>query len=177
MPVNAENILITGYPGVGKTTLITRLARTMMKNSPIGFYTTEIRERGLMQGFELISLDGRRGLLAHVDIKSPLHVGRYGVDVPGFEKIVEGIDFFGAGSPYVIIDEIGKMDCLSPRFCHIVLNLLDSDKTLIATVAYKGPAFITDIKKRRDVLLMEMQSENANNVFTAILREITIEPD
>ena len=57
------------------------------------------------------------------------------------------------------------------------LNLLDSDKTLIAAVAYKGPAFIKNIKKRRDVLLMEMQSENENKVFNAVLREINIEPD
>ena len=177
MTGSGKNILITGYPGTGKTTLITRLARAMMNNSPVGFYTTEIRKQGLRQGFELVSLDGQRGLLAHVDIKSPLHVGKYGVDVKGFEKFVEGIDFFGVGSSYVIIDEIGKMECLSKRFCSIVLSLLDSDKTLIATVAYKGPAFISDIKKRGDVLMLEMQPRNADNVFTAVLSEIAVEPE
>ena len=103
-------------------------------------------------------------------------MGKYGVDVKGFEKFVDGIDFFGAGSPYVIIDEIGKMECLSKRFCRLVLSLLDSDKTLIATVAYRAPAFITDIKKRRDALLMELQPRNADDVFTSVLSEITVEP-
>jgi nucleoside-triphosphatase len=176
MMVNAKNILITGYPGVGKTMLIIRLAQAMMHYRPVGFYTTEIRKRGIRQGFELVSLDGRRDLLAHVDIKSPLHVGKYGVDVSGFERFIAGIEFFDAGSPYVIIDEIGKMECLSPRFCKLILNLLDSDKTLIATIAYKGPAFITDIKGRRDVVLREMQSENRNDLLTGILHEIHIEP-
>ncbi|HOO39514.1 MAG TPA: nucleoside-triphosphatase [Deltaproteobacteria bacterium] len=176
MAGSGKNILITGYPGTGKTTLITRLARTMMNNHPVGFYTAEIRKQGIRQGFELLSLDGQRGLLAHVDIQSPLHVGKYGVDVKGFEKFIERIDFLGARSPCVIIDEIGKMECLSKRFCSIVMSLLDSDKTFIATVAYKGPAFITDIKKRGDVLMMELQSGNADDVFTAVLSEITVEP-
>jgi nucleoside-triphosphatase len=176
MMVNAKNILITGYPGVGKTTLIIRLAREMMHYRPVGFYTTEIRKRGIRQGFKLVSLDGRSDLLAHVDIKSPLHVGKYGVDVAGFEKFLTGIDFYGAGTPYVIIDEVGKMECLSSRFSKLILNLLDSDKTLIATIAYKGPAFIADIKGRRDVSLMEMQSENRNDLFADILHEIHIEP-
>ena len=39
-----KNILITGLPGVGKTTLIKKLAEVLNDLNPIGFYTAEIRE-------------------------------------------------------------------------------------------------------------------------------------
>ena len=58
-----KNILITGLPGIGKTTLIRRLYEELKDTHPVGFYTGEIRENGVRKGFELISLDGRRGLL------------------------------------------------------------------------------------------------------------------
>jgi len=40
--VKIKNILITGLPGIGKTTLIKRLSEAFSPFSPIGFYTAEI---------------------------------------------------------------------------------------------------------------------------------------
>jgi len=80
-----KNLLITGLPGVGKTTLIKKLSEALKGFHPIGFYTEEIREEGVRGGFELIDLDGRRGLLSHRDIRSPYKVGQYRVDIKGFE--------------------------------------------------------------------------------------------
>lgn len=39
-----KNILITGLPGVGKTTLIKKLTEALKDFYPVGFYTEEIRE-------------------------------------------------------------------------------------------------------------------------------------
>ena len=39
-----KNILITGLPGVGKTTLIKKLTEALKDFDPVGFYTEEIRE-------------------------------------------------------------------------------------------------------------------------------------
>jgi nucleoside-triphosphatase len=57
-----KNILITGQPGIGKTTLIKKLATELADLRPVGFYTEEIRENGVRRGFELVSLSGQRGL-------------------------------------------------------------------------------------------------------------------
>jgi nucleoside-triphosphatase len=35
-----------------------------------GFYTEEIREREERVGFKIITLDGKEGLLAHIDFKT-----------------------------------------------------------------------------------------------------------
>ena len=77
MGLTKNNILITGLPGIGKTTLIKKLSEELRNFHPVGFYTAEIREEGIRNGFELISLDGRKGLLSHIDIKSPYRVGKY----------------------------------------------------------------------------------------------------
>lgn len=67
-------LLITGFPGAGKTTLIKKLAERLRTFSPIDFYTAEIRQSEERKGVELISVDGRRRLFAHQDLKSPNRV-------------------------------------------------------------------------------------------------------
>lgn len=166
-----KHILITGVPGIGKTTLIRKLAGALKDFHPVGFYTAEIREKGIRQGFELIGLDGGRGLLSHVDIKSPYMVGKYRVDVQGFE------DFFGANlslvpsTRLVIIDEIGKMECLSAKFKNDIREILGSEKILIATIALRGTGFIEEIKNRDDVRLFEITRDNRDSLLSEILEE------
>jgi nucleoside-triphosphatase THEP1 len=43
--LQTRHILITGVPGVGKTTLIKALCQDLASVNPVGFYTEEIRER------------------------------------------------------------------------------------------------------------------------------------
>lgn len=59
-----RHILLTGLPGVGKTTLIKQLADLLVAHHPHGFFTQEIREDGIRKGFALITL-GNRSTLAN----------------------------------------------------------------------------------------------------------------
>ena len=101
-----RHLLITGLPGTGKTTLLVRLARSLAEFRPAGFYTEEIRERGERLGFRLMSLDGRKGILAHVEFRGKERVGRYCVDVKGFEAFLaqlrhlkaNGVEFIVRGN-------------------------------------------------------------------------------
>ncbi|HKZ56888.1 MAG TPA: NTPase [Thermodesulfovibrionales bacterium] len=163
-----KNILLTGLPGVGKTTLIRRLSEELKNLHPAGFYTEEIREEGVRKGFELIGLDGKKGLLSHVEIKSPYRVGKYKVDVKGFEGFLDSIAFFAPETKLIIIDEIGKMECLSPEFKRLIKEILDSEKMVIATIAFKGSGLIEEIKKRNDVRLFEITERNRDSLLSEI---------
>ncbi len=167
-----KNLLITGLPGVGKTTLIRKLSEALEDFHPTGFYTTEIRQGGMRKGFELIDLKGRRGILSRVDLKSHDRVGRYKVDVRGFGDFLDGMSFFDPSSAVIIIDEIGKMECLSDKFGRILEEILDSKKWVIATIALKGGGLITKVKQRRDVQLFEMTPSNRDVLFSKILNVI-----
>jgi nucleoside-triphosphatase len=104
-----------------------------------GFYTEEIKEHGTRKGFSLISLSGQRSILSHVDFKGPRRVGKYKVDIEGFNRFLEGINFDEAD--VVVVDEIGKMEAMSTSFRELITNLMASGKTVIATIALKGDSF------------------------------------
>jgi len=162
MNPNHNNILLTGPQGVGKTTVIKKLCVDVAHLNPVGFYTEEIRERGVRKGFALVSLDGRRSVLSHVDIRSHHRVGKYGVDITGFEQFLSTVDFDHPTCGLIVIDEIGKMECLSPEFERLLLRLLDSDKRLAATIALKGGGIIEQAKRRADVHLLRVTAESRN---------------
>jgi nucleoside-triphosphatase len=172
MNLRRKNLLITGHPGVGKTTLIVKLAEVIRDFHPAGFYTTEIREEGLRKGFELVSLAGRRGLLSHIDIKSSKRIGKYKVNIEGFEDFLESIPFFKPKTHFIIIDEIGKMECLSDKFKRLLGEILDSEKWMIGTIAFKGGGLIAEVKERGDAKIFEITEKNRGYLLLEILREL-----
>jgi nucleoside-triphosphatase len=167
-----KNILITGHPGVGKTTLIKKLAEALGDLHPSGFYTSEIREAGIRKGFEIIALAGSRGILSHVDIKSPHRVSRYGVDVAGFDRFLDSLSLADPAAPIVVIDEIGKMECFSGKFRSLIQDILNSDTLLVATVAMKGSGLIAEIKKRDDSVLYPLTPENRDSIVPEIVKYV-----
>jgi nucleoside-triphosphatase len=81
-------ILLTGHPGCGKTTLLRKIIERLP--FPVhGFYTQEIRPSGVREGFEIVTLDGQHGILAHVSFPGPVKVGKYGVDLSVLEHLAD----------------------------------------------------------------------------------------
>ena len=172
MSSRKTNILITGIPGAGKTTFVKKLLTQLKHLNAAGFYTDEIREDGIRKGFELVDLRGERSVLSHVRIKGPYRVGKYGVDVAGFDEFLARGDFLDSRTDLVVIDEIGKMECYSDRFVSLVQKLMDSDTLVIATIAQKGGGFIAEIKERADIQMLVLTMENRDRLAMDILNEI-----
>lgn len=162
------NILVTGVPGIGKTTLIVRILGVIKHLRAVGFYTREIRQGGIRKGFELIDLSGRKSLLSHVNIKSPYRVGKYGVDIQGFDEFLEAAEFFDPSTDLIVIDEIGKMESFSMKFNTLLIRILDSETPVIATIALKGAGIIGQIKRRPDIRLFEMTRDNRDSLVRDI---------
>jgi len=111
-----------------------------------GFFTEEIREEGRRVGFQGVTLDGMAFPLAHVRFGGTLRIGPYGVDLTGLESI--GIEALTPKEPgtLVVLDEVGKMECLSEAFKERVAQLLEDDTPLIATVAAVGVGFVKRVR-------------------------------
>jgi nucleoside-triphosphatase len=171
MRLRHTKTLITGKPGVGKTTLVQKIIERMRSVKIVGFYTAEIRSTGSRLGFELQGINGKRRILAHVDIDSQYRVGRYGVDIDGFEVFLNTLDLLDPDVELIVIDEIGKMELFSSCFQHLVRNVLNSDKQVLATIPLKGNEFIREIKQRSDIHLFEVTHGNRDRLPEAIIEE------
>jgi nucleoside-triphosphatase len=157
-------LLLTGPPGVGKTTLLARVARDLDGRVVRGFLTEEMRAGRQRVGFRLVTVDGPSLVLAHVDFNSRRRVSRYGVDVEALDRIVEPLLAPDPDVDVYVIDEIGKMECFSTRFVDAVRTLLDQRRLLVATIAAKGEGFISGVKARPDVEVWHVTRENRNTL-------------
>jgi nucleoside-triphosphatase len=157
-----RTLLLTGHPGVGKTTVIQQVA-TVLGPRAGGFYTEEISGPGGRKGFRLVTLDGREAVMAHVDIRTRHRVGRYGVDVAtldsvGVAAIRKAIDSRDAAA--VVIDEIGKMEMFSGEFRGAVLKAMSSSKIVVATVMQKNHDWVSALKAMPQVTVWEITKAN-----------------
>ncbi len=171
MSSKSAKILLTGLPGCGKTTTVVQIIANLDPKKVAGFYTQEIRRNDTRKGFGWNRLDGADGILAHIDIKGPLKVGKYGVDVAGFEKsVVPILDAEETDAELFVIDEIGKMECLSEKFVGAVRLLFASDKSVLATVAQKGGGLIREVKNYPGTKLFNLTRQGRNETIAEILQ-------
>jgi len=162
--MKAKNIFITGKPGTGKTTLIKKIIDELNLNAG-GFFTQEVREAGERVGFNIRTLDGREGILAHKGMKSMFRVGKYGVSLKDLDEVAVGsIRKALRENKVVIIDEIGKMELFSEKFKEAVLQALDSESKVLGTIKFAADPFTDGIKQRDDVVVFELTSENREEV-------------
>jgi nucleoside-triphosphatase len=111
--------------------------------------------------------------LASVRSKSATRVGKYGVELPGFEQFLD--DEFNRAAGEVdlfVIDETGKMECFSRPFVNLVGRLLDGDVPVLATIAMKGGGIITAVKQRSDVELVQVHVGNRDHLASELADRI-----
>ncbi len=157
-------LLLTGVPGVGKTTVVRKVVERLPKQRLGGFYTAEIRVEGVRQGFELITFQGTKRIIAHVDFPKEHQVGKYSVDVAAIDASAATALAVENDIELYLVDEIGKMECLSGVFIAAMNRLLASGKQVVATIAKKGGGYIEQIKQRGDIELWELTKENRDRM-------------
>lgn len=193
-------ILVTGSPGVGKTTLICRLVDRLQKRPRhdhqgrlrlSGFYTEQVTDAatGKRCGFDAVSLSLKslQGPLARLQSsvdahdttgnqKHRPHVGRYRVHVHEFERFLCESKFEDANCDLLVLDEIGRMELLSGRFVGLIeSSVLGRPPTacIIATVPLRGGGKLVDqLKSSADAKLYTITERNRDETFDEIAEEL-----
>jgi nucleoside-triphosphatase len=171
----SKSLLITGTPGVGKTTLALRVVEVIRSKGygVGGIITQEIKEDNSRVGFELLDLDtGSRGILARVGLRGP-RVGKYGVDLKNLEQI-------GVASilnairrrdvDIIVVDEIGPMELSCPQFAVALKEIIRTCKPFLGTIQFKLKHKIFDILGSNEMpQIMELTYRDRDSLIKAIL--------
>ena len=160
---------ITGMPSVGKTQTLVKIIEALEERGYTveGMITEPIIEKKKRVGFYVIDWQTKnKAVFAHIDIDSKDKVGKYGVDTNALEQIgIPAIEkaILDEETNIIIIDEIGKMEMLSERFCEMVIEALDSDKPIMVTLHKKSRSpLLQDVRRRDDIRILEVTPVNRN---------------
>ncbi len=167
-------VLLTGRPGVGKTTVVRKVV-SRLSGLVGGFYTEEMREGGRRVGFMIRTVDGGKGVLAHKsgegtyfvqDDKSEYRINIRDLEEVGVTSVLEAVE----SADVVVIDEIGRMELFSDRFRDAVLKVVRSGKTVLATISKYGGPFEENLKMGDGVELIEVTKENRDSLPDDVLK-------
>jgi nucleoside-triphosphatase len=162
-------ILLTGPPRCGKTTVVQKVA-ACFPGRAAGFYTREVREKGERVGFEIVTLAGKVAWLSHVDFPGPQRVGKYGVSLENLHRVGLPALEWQPGIELVVVDEIGKMECLSSRFLEAMEKLWAAAVPLLLTVAEKGGGYIQQVKEKPGKTMITVTPGNREELPERILQ-------
>jgi nucleoside-triphosphatase len=161
---NRSRLLIEGRPGAGKTTVARRLIEQLRgAGIPVdGFITEEMRDGGKRTGFAIERLGGARDrdVLAHVSLRGPPRVGRYGVDVAAVERVALPALAHPPPGGIVVVDELGKMELASTTLQEAFLGALAGPAAVVATVHVHRHPFTDALKARPDVDRITVTASN-----------------
>ena len=118
------------------------------------------------------TLDGREGLLGHEDIRSRFHIRRYGVSIENVETLAVPSITPDREDEVIIIDEIGKMECFSEKFCAAATSALSARNVVLGTIAVGGTDFIRKVKERNDIALYQVTIHNRDTLPAQMLEAI-----
>jgi nucleoside-triphosphatase len=172
----APVILLTGRPGIGKTTAIRQVVKAL-GNRAGGLYTCELRAGGRRTGFELITLDGKTALLATKDpgmsFDRPAPFGRYrvnldAIDTVGVPALLDALD----RGQVIVVDEIGPMEILSSRFRDAILRILGSDVAVVGAIVLRPQPFADRVKAHPRVTIRHITRDNRDSLPKQIVSEL-----
>ena len=165
--------LVTGEPRIGKTTALKKIIDGMGNKRCGGFYTEEVRSGGERCGFRLITLDGLTGMVADVNSKSELRVGKYGVVLDSLENIgLPAIYKILSSTGLIVIDEIGPMQLYSDKFKQAVVDVLKSALPLLGTIVCRSHPWLDELKQQSGVELYHLTLDNRNKVPKTLIETL-----
>ena len=170
-------ILLTGRPGVGKTTVIKKVI-SLLGSRAGGFYTREVRSGRKRVGFEIVTLSGRTEYLASkasgVSFGNQVPFGSYRVNLDamdsfGVPSLLEALD----NGKVIVVDEIGPMEISSQSFRNATLRILNSDALVIGTIVRRPYTFADMVKAHPRVTIKPVTLNNRDSlpleVFSALI--------
>ncbi len=135
-------VLITGRPGVGKSTVFAKVVEGLESRGyrVCGFYCPEIRIGGVRRGFRIVSIGLQlEGVLSYVcgemEGLSTLSVGKYCIKVDDAVSVgVGSLEYAERECDFVAMDEVGPMELKVEKLRDKIWSVLYGPKPVLAVV-------------------------------------------
>lgn len=165
-------IVLTGEPGIGKTTIVKNLVKEL-KEKAKGFYTEEVRQNRQRIGFRVVNLNGNSKIFASKTFTSKFLVGSYGVNITYFEETIKDLleeKSFDKDKIY-IIDEVGKMELFSKKFKDFIKKLITMPNlNAVITIPIRDTdSIIAEIRRLKGSYLLKIDKETRDLALENIL--------
>lgn len=184
--MSSKIFLLTGKPGVGKTTLLRKIVNSIPKIA--GFITEEVLdENGDRIGFQMVSLNEpfeKRQLARpyQMNLDFSTKFGRWSILFDEVEYFTEKYMKVPDRGTIFILDEIGPMQCSSRKFMKNVKELIENSEkggyTIIGTIK-QDPSripsideFICQVKNFAGDSVIEVTEFNREEIYEKIMKNI-----
>jgi len=165
-----KNIFLTGKKYIGKSTLIQNTLSRL--NLSVGGYVTEriIKDNDRIYIVKSLYDNSESYLIANVDATDYSRE----VFIDSFDTgIVSMLERDLKDKDIIVLDELGFFENDSEKFKCKIYELLDSDKIILGTIKDYDCEFLNNIKKRDDVLLIEVTKENREKTLGELVEIIS----
>lgn len=169
-------VLLTGLPGVGKTTMVKKIADNLVARGlkVAGITTSEVRENGQRIGFRITDLStGEEGWLARKESSGGPRTGSYRIVMDDLERIgVEALrKLIRGGIDFAIVDEVGPMEMTSSSFRSSLGEVFHGSQATLVTVKL-GSRYEEIDAIRNECLQLELTSSNREEVYANLTDQI-----
>lgn len=170
-PPIRRHLFLTGEKQVGKSTLLRRLIRSRSLDC-VGFET------------RLLEIGGeRKGYLLHGRVDMPplendcIVSARIGerMSVPVSETFnLNGVAMLqrslASCAPYILMDELGKLEKHADAFCDQVIACLNSEKRVLGVLQKCQSPLIRSILAREDVTVIAVAPDNRDALLDMLIK-------
>lgn len=175
-----RNVLIIGPAAIGKTTLVKRvLERTGLRAG--GYLTRKVKTGLFKSQFELVLLSDNARVVTLTDSKGVpgwVRAGKQYVNVAAVDAVLvpalqEAVR--SGETDLIVLDEVGRLECLSELFRRQVVDCITSRKSILATMSVGGrdDEFLLSLESRSDVTVLPIGYENRDRLVEQVAFMLT----
>lgn len=180
-----RSILVSGVPGVGKSSCLERVADACKDMIVDGVISAEIRQEGKRCGFSMrLISSGSCGILASPEINSTIRFGTLSLD-SGEPRLGVTHEFLKndvcshlkeiiGKADLIVVDEIGSMQATCQEFIDVVNELIAAETPLLASISLANHPWIRALRSRDDIPILELTKSNRDlitEMLTSYVRE------
>lgn len=128
-----------------------------------GYYTSEIREKNVLKGYDLTFINGEKKILASTQIISNIAYNKYALSPNVLKEVSNKLIKYIKTQHKIILIEVGSMFTLENSFIQNLIQILSSDKKIIIFTR-KSKEIENTLKNLDDSIVIELTKKQLENV-------------